>query len=72
MLEIVAEQFQPDRIPQSFPRAAKYPIYELPPHLRKHRLYSLAHTADESSFLCHIDSRQHQQLASKLLIVGPR
>src|ERR1044072_4211641 len=63
MLEIVAEQFQPDRIPQSFPRSAQYPVYELAPHLRKHCLYSLTHTADEFSFGRRINSRQHQQFA---------
>lgn len=54
MTQIVAQQLQFYRIPQSLPRPAHYSVYKCMPKLTKQRLYPLSHAAVQFSLFLYI------------------
>lgn len=62
MTQIVAQQFELDRIPQSAPRTTEYAIYKTMPQLAEQRLHALPHAAVQGPFVGHVSSRHQQQV----------
>src|SRR5215210_1243923 len=63
MNQVVMQDLELDRIPQSIPRAAEHSVNKLMPPLAEHRLDTLPHLREQVLLLRRVGSRNQQHLS---------